>query len=169
MEDIKTTINQQENYELNFQNINENKGTVVIKNRKKISKKSEDLEFKNIKIIDNPVRQLPKLINELLEKNFEIILTKNGYYVEGFYGLHSGYKIGYAFGQETTEQNTLVFYDAKGHKHLIKSFEDLVRFNGKVWGSFYKLNNGCDYKKPNPKWFNYMLELDILNITPGDK
>lgn len=135
---------------------------------KKPAKKSKDNEFSNIKIVDSPVRQLPKLINELLEKNFTILLTKNGYYVEGFYGINANEgKIGYAFGQETSEANVLVFFDSKGHKHLIKSFEDLVKFNSHVWGIFYKVAE--EFKKPNAKWFSYMLELGALNITPGGK
>lgn len=131
---------------------------------KKEAKKSKGVE-PTFKVVDNPVRQLPTIINELLEKKFSIILSKNGYYVEGFYGLNHEGKLGYAFGQETNEPNTLVFYDAKGHKNLIKSFEDLVKFNSQVWGVFYKLSE--DYKKPSQKWFGYMLELGALNITPG--
>jgi hypothetical protein len=130
----------------------------------KKAKKSKDGES-TLKVVDNPVRHLPAIINELLEKNFSIILSKNGYYVEGFYGLNPDGKTGYAFAQETTEANTLVFFDAKGHKHLVKSFEDLVKFNSHVWGIFYKQSE--DYKKPNSKWFGYMLELGALNITPG--
>jgi hypothetical protein len=131
-------------------------------------KKQKDSEINGIKIIDSPVRTLPSLINEVLEKNFNVILTKNGYYIEGFYGLaHDINKVGYAFCQETTNQNTLMFFDSKGHKHAIKSFEDLVNFNSLIWGVFYKVSE--DYKKPNPKWFGYMLEVGALNITPGGR
>jgi len=138
--------------------------SAVSEDKKKAKKAKEELSFK---IVDAPVRQLPSLINELLEKGFSIILSKTGYYVEGFYGLNHEGKLGFAFGQETTEVNTLVFFDAKGHKHTIKSFEDLVKFNSHVWGVFYKISD--EYKKPNPKWFGYMLDLGALNITPGGK
>ena len=127
-------------------------------------KKSKEAE-PTLKIVDAPIRKIPSIINELLEKNFSIILSKSGYYVEGFYGLNHEGKLGYAFSQETTEPDTLVFYDSKGHKHIVKSFEDLVKFNSHVWGIFYKQSE--DYKKPNQKWFGYMLELGALNITPG--
>lgn len=138
----------------------------VVSNIAKKPKKKDELD--GLKIVDNPSRSLPKIINELLEKNFSIVLTKNGYLVEGFYGLsHDTQHVGFAFGQETTDNNVLVFFDAKGHKHVIKSFEDLVRFNSLVWGVFYKVSE--EYKKPNPKWFLHMLELGALNITPNSK
>lgn len=132
---------------------------------KKKAKKKDD---SGLKVIDNPIRNLPSVINEVLEKNFSVILTKTGYYIEGFYGLgvENG-TVGFAFGQETNEPNVLIFFDSKGHKHVIKSFEDLVKFNNHVWGVFYKISD--EYKKPNHKWFGYMLELGVLNITPGGK
>lgn len=140
--------------------------TVAVTEDKKKVKKSKDGEF-NLKVVDAPVRQLPTIINEVLDKGFSVILSKNGYYVEGFYGLNHDGKFGYAFGQETTEPNTLVFYDAKGHKHPVKSFEDLVKFNSQIWGVFYKVSE--EFKKPNQKWFGFMLELGALNITPGGR
>src|SRR5579875_3321735 len=85
--------------------------------KKKVKKPKEE---NGLKIVDNPVRQLPAIVNELLEKNFSVILSKSGYYVEGFYGLNHDGKLGFAFGQETNEPNTLIFYDSKGHKHVIK-------------------------------------------------
>lgn len=137
----------------------------TVNEEKKKAKKPKDES--GLKIVDNPVRQLPAIINELLEKKFSIILSKNGYYVEGFYGLNHDGKLGHAFGQETNEVGTLIFYDSKGHKHIVKSFEDLVKFNSLVWGVFYKQSD--EFKKPNSKWFGYMLELGALNITPGGK
>lgn len=125
-------------------------------------------DLSNIKIIDKPIRNLPQLIEELLSKKFDVLLSINGYYVSGFYGLNKDIgKDGYIYCQETNELNSLIFYDAKGHKHLIKSFEDLVKLNSLIWGSFFKISE--DYKKPNILWFNYMLELDVLNITPYSK
>lgn len=138
-----------------------------VDNSNAVKKAKKPKEESGLKIVDNPVRQLPAIINELLEKNFSIILSKNGYYVEGFYGLNHDGKTGFAFGQETNEPNTLIFFDSKGHKHVIKNFEDLVKFNSHVWAVFYKLSD--EYKKPNTKWFGYMLELGALNITPGGK
>lgn len=135
--------------------------------KKKSAKKNKD-DLGDLKIIENPVRNLPKLINEVLEKNFSVILTKNGYYISGFYGLNQeNGKKGFAFGQETTNPEVLVFFDSKGHKHLIKSFEDLVNFNNHVWGLFFKLSE--EYKKPNSEWFHYLLDLGVLNITPGGR
>ena len=137
----------------------------VSQEKKKSSKKNNEL---SIKIVENPIRKLPKLINEVLEKDFSVILSKNGYYIEGFYGLNiETNKKGFAFAQETEEEEILIFYDAKGHKHTIKTFEELVNFNSLVWSYFFKMSE--QYKKPDQKWFGYMLELGTLNITPNVK
>ncbi len=122
----------------------------------------------SVKAIDIPNRKLPVLIDEIIEKGFSVSLVKNGYYIEGFYGINSSKdsnKLGFAFCQDSTEENSFIFLDAKGHKHIIKSFKDLVVFNSVVWSYFYKISDL--YKKPDSKWFPYMLELDVLNITPG--
>lgn len=132
--------------------------------KKKIKKNKNDLG--NIQVLEYPNRTLPKLIEELIEKNFTVILSNNGYYIEGFYGLETNPKYkGYVFAQDTSESNTLVVYDVKGHKTLIKNFENLVEFNSLIWGAFIKLDE--EYKKPNMKWFSYMFEYGYLNITPG--
>lgn len=118
-----------------------------------------------IKIVDTPNRVLPGIIQEALNKNFSVLLNKKGYFIEGFYGIkHESGVPGFIFAQETTENNTLVFFDAKGHKHYIKDFNELVSLNSFVWGQFYKSE---EFKKPNAKWFGYMLELGVLNITPS--
>ncbi len=120
----------------------------------------------NIKVSEKPTRQLPTLIQSVLDKNFLVLMNSNGYYVEGFYGIKSSdTPIGYIFCQETTEEGTLLFVDTKGHKHYVKSFEELVSLNSVVWGQFFKQSD--EYKKPNAKWFGFMLELGVLNITPG--
>ncbi len=144
--------------------------TPTIPNTPVVAEKAEQKKVKkaevSLKTIDKPVRQLPKIINELIEKNFSIVLNQKGYFVEGFYGISNETSFtGYIFAQETSEPNTLVFFDAKGHKHYIKSFDELVALNSVVWGQFYKVSDA--YKKPNAKWFSYMLESGVLNITPG--
>lgn len=147
-------MSEQNSLEMNFES----------EEKKKSKKPKNDLG--NIQVLDYPNRTLPKLIEELIEKEFTIILSNNGYYIEGFYGLETNSKHkGFAFAQDTSESNTLVFYDTKGHKHLIKNFENLVEFNSTIWGSFIKFAE--EYKKPNMKWFPYMFEYGYLNITPG--
>lgn len=132
---------------------------------KKNKKKQEGLL--GIEVLEFPNRTLPKLIEELLEKNIPVRLSKNGYYVAGFYGLNSDNENkGLAFCQDTNEANTLVFFDNKGHKHVVKNFEDLVKFNNVVWGNFFKLSE--DFKKPDNLWFMYMLQYGVLSITPGN-
>lgn len=136
----------------------------TIQEKKKAKKKEEALQ--GIEVLEFPNRTLPKLLEELLEKDIPVHLSKNGYYVGGFYGLNSetNHK-GFAFAQDTNEANTLVFFDNKGHKHIVRTFEDLVKFHNHVWGIYFKLSN--DFKKPDNLWFGYMLQYGVLSITPG--
>lgn len=135
------------------------------KNEAKKKKAKEDA-LANVQILNEPNRKLPKIIEELLQKDVPVVLAKNGYYVGGFYGLNQEIgKAGFAFAQETSEFDTLVFVDNKNHKHLVKSFEDLVKFNNHVWSIYFKLSE--DYRKPDTLWFGYMLQYGVLSITPG--
>lgn len=132
--------------------------------KKKPGRKSKDDSLGNVQVLEYPNRTIPKIFEELLEKGFNVILAKDGYYVSGFYGLNQNTFEGFAFAQDTSEPNTLVFYDAKNNKHLIRNFEDLVFFNSAVWGHFFKVSD--KFKKPDSKWFGYMLEFNALNISP---
>lgn len=136
-------------------------------NNSNITEKSKNKKNTNtIKTSDKPNRQLPKLIQSVLDKNFLVLMNSSGYYIEGFYGIkNADAPVGYIFCQETTEDGTLLFIDSKGHKHYVKSFEELASLNSIVWGQFFKQSE--DYKKPNAKWFGFMLELGVLNITPN--
>lgn len=127
--------------------------------------KTKKVEVAGAKTLDQPSRKLPSLVDELLEKNIPVRLSKKGYMVGGFYGLGELENKGFASFQETTKENTLVFFDNKGREHLIESFEDLVKFNNFIWGIFFKLSE--DYKKPDLLWFQHMLQNGVLSITPG--
>lgn len=119
----------------------------------------------SVETLNKPNRVLPALIEELLEKNICVILSKDGYYIEGFYGLNENIgKKGFIFAQETTEDGTLVFNDARNSKHLVKNFEDLVKLHNHVWGQFFKQE---EFQKPDTNWLSYMLEYDVLNLRPG--
>lgn len=132
---------------------------------KKTRKQKEDV-FSNIQILEQPHRKLPKLIEEVLKHNIPVRLSSNGYYIGGFYGLNADKdNSGFAFAQETSEPEALVFYDNKNGKHLIKNFEDLVKFNNHVWGAFFKLSE--EYRKPEILWFGFLLQYGVLSITPG--
>lgn len=126
-------------------------------------KKKEEVAFT---LSDKRSRILPSLIEELLEKNIPVRLTKKGYLVGGFYGLGDSENKGFATAQETTKDNTLVFFDNKGREHVINSFEDLVKFHNFIWGAFFKVSE--DYRKPDIMWFQYMLQYGVVSITPGN-
>jgi hypothetical protein len=135
-------------------------------NLDKKKSKNKQNAMQGIEVLEFPNRTLPKLIEELLDKNIPVHLSKNGYYVGGFYGLNSENEHkGFAFAQDTNEANTLVFLDNKGHKHIIRSFEDLVKFHNHVWGIYFKISDS--FKKPDNLWFGYMLQYGVLSITPG--
>ena len=68
--------------------------------------------------------------------------------------------------KDTSEAGTLVLFDSKMNKHLVRDFSDVVKFHNLVWGHFYKLSES--YKKPDDLWFKYMLEYGVLTITPGN-
>lgn len=132
----------------------------------KTTKKKKEDPLHGITILEKPSRKLPALVEELLEKNIPVRLTKKGYLVGGFYGLGDNDNKGFASFQETDKANTLVFFDNKGREHVVESFEDVVKFNNFVWGVFFKLSE--DYKKPDLLWFQYMLQYGVLSITPGN-
>lgn len=132
----------------------------------KTPKKKKEDPLHGINILEKPSRKLPSLVEELLEKNIPVRLTKKGYLVGGFYGLGDNDNKGFASFQETDKVNTLVFFDNKGREHVVESFEDLVKFNNFIWGIFFKLSE--DYKKPDLLWFQYMLHYGVLSITPGN-
>lgn len=133
---------------------------------KKVKKAKEDI-FANITILTQPARKIPKVIEEALKNNIPVTLSKEGYYVGGFYGLNADTSNeGFAFANETSEPDTLVFYDSKNHRHLVKNFDDLIKFNHHVWHLFHKSD---EYKKPHILWFGFLLQNDLLNITPSSK
>lgn len=132
----------------------------------KTPKKKKEDPLHGVTILEKPSRKLPALVEDLLEKNIPVRLTKKGYLVGGFYGLGDNDNKGFASFQETDKANTLVFFDNKGREHVVESFEDLVKFNNFVWGVFFKLSE--DYKKPDLLWFQYMLQYGVLSITPGN-
>jgi hypothetical protein len=142
-------INENQNEQKEIENLEEKK-----------SKKKDSL----IEALETPKRLLPSLVNELLNLNIPVRLSSKGYLIGGFYGLGDNDNKGFALALENSNFEHLVLLDNKGHKHLIKSFEDLVKFNNFIWGVFFKQD---EFKKPDALWFKYMLELGVLNITPG--
>lgn len=127
-------------------------------------KKKDDLG--GLTLLLKPTRRLPSLIDECLDKGMFVSLSKEGYYVSGFYGLNEHNQFsGYAFLQETDEPNKMVAFDHKNVKHVISSFEDLVKFNRYIWSVYFKQSD--TYKKPDHAWFEYLLQYGAVEVTPG--
>lgn len=130
-------------------------------NKKKRTK--GDFDLGNVEVLPIPNRTLPNLIEELLVKGFPVHLSSKGYYIGGFYGLEVDGKKGFAFAADSSQANTLVLYDQKGSANLIKSFEDLVKFNRNIWAVYWKQD---DFKKPDMAWFPYLMEYNLLSMSP---
>lgn len=144
-----------------------NENMVNNNDKKKPGRKSKNEmnSLGNAQVLELPNRQLPRLIEELLGKGFQVMLSKDGYFIGGFYGINAKInKTGFVFAQDTTDDNILAFEDAKGYKHPIRNFEELVRFHSLVWSQFYK-----EYPRADMQWLGYMLELNAANISPITK
>lgn len=108
---------------------------------------------------DKPNRSLPKLIEELLNKNIKVGLSKNGYLVYGFYGLNDD---GYAELLESKDnKDILVSYDNRKKEHVIQTFEDLVRFNGLIWKVYKKQK---EHRQDLLIWLNYLVEYECIDF-----
>lgn len=162
MSDIINQLSEEANSSLSQSEKNLTKNGVKAMNDKK--KKKDDLG--GLTLLLKPTRRLPSLIEECLDKGFIISLSKEGYYISGFYGLneHNHFK-GFAFLQETDDSSKLIAFDHKNNKHVIGSFEDLVKFNRLIWAAFFKQSE--NYKKPDPSWFEYLLTYGAVEVTPG--
>lgn len=142
---------------------------VNINDKKKPGRKSKN-EMSNlgdIQVLEQPKRVLPKLIEEVLLKGFSVQLSSNGYYIGGFYGINAKTdKLGFVFAQDTSDSTALAFEDAKGYKHLVHSFEELVHLHSYIWSQFYKEE---EYRRANPQWLQYLLEMNAASISPITK
>lgn len=129
----------------------------------KRKKTKGDFDLGEVEALPIPNRTLPNLIEDLLIKGFEVHLSPKGYYVGGFYGLEVDGKKGFAFASDSSLAHALVFYDNKGTPNLIKSFEDLVKFNRNIWAVYWKQD---EYKKPDMGWFPHLMEHNLLSLSP---
>ncbi len=161
MSDIINDLNAEADKSLSH---NEKEKKNGVKNMIDKKKKKDDLG--GLTLLLKPTRRLPSLVDECLEKGFVVSLSKEGYYVSGFYGLneHNNFK-GFTFLQETDSPTVMVGYDHKNNKHIISSFEDLVKFNRLIWAIYYKQSD--EYKKPDPNWFEYLLSYGAVEVIPG--
>lgn len=140
-----------------------NKNTSQNKNSNSNSN-SEDV-YENIavlpvpKLADKPTRKISTLIEEVIEKNIEVELTREGYKISGFYGMPS------ILLQDSQEEGILIATDHKGKKHAVKDFFDLISLNNLVWRGFYKQDD--KYRRPDTRWFVHLYESGQIELVPG--
>lgn len=120
------------------------------------------------KLLGYTNRTLPKLIEELLEKNIPVTLHKYGYKIGGFYANLSEESDveGNLLLQDSEEKDVFIAIDNKGKKHLVSSFKDILELNSYIWKLSIKQDK-FKYKKVDPKWFTYLYESGLLEVVPG--
>lgn len=112
---------------------------------------------------------LPKVIQELINNDFDVTLNKSGYLVKGFYGnnpKHSTFvnSDNYVGSLLIRVENSLAYgYDFKGKKHLLNNFEDVIKLNHHIWKNFIKDEQ---YKKVDDSWFKFLYSHGLLEINP---
>ncbi len=109
--------------------------------------------------------QLPVAIEECIRHGFMVVLQPDGYYIEGFYDqTHVNSMLnGFVKLQESDNPMVLIGVDKKGMEYKISTFLDLLKFNHAVWMSCYKKS---EHKKPDLKWFAFLFENGLINISP---
>ena len=116
-------------------------------------------------------RILPNLIDELINYDIDVRVTKDGYSVGGFYGLNND---GFAVLKEIdfTEseldqnqyENALIAIDNKNKSHLIGNFDDLIKFHLLIWKNYFKQK---EYMVLNSKWYPFVINSPYISITPN--
>lgn len=116
-------------------------------------------------------RILPNLIDELINYDIDVRVTKDGYSVGGFYGLNND---GFAVLKEIdfTEseldqnqyENALIAIDNKNKSHLICNFDDLIKFHLLIWKNYFKQK---EYMVLNSKWYSFVINSPYISITPN--
>ena len=125
-------------------------------------KAQTEIENKTPVINKRPKRNLPPLINELIEQGLDVRVTPSSYVVYGFYGLN---KDGGLIIFETNDPNVLMTSALKDKNVLLHDLKDVVKLNHKVWQHFYKKDT--QYKRLNPLWADLFDEFNLLRYAPA--
>jgi hypothetical protein len=102
-------------------------------------------------ILKNPI------LKEMLERDIDVRLTKDGFKVMGFY--KSGHVM---LTQNTDSVNKDSFISTDRYKatEIIYNFEDLVQLNHYWWKNGIERNE--TYFPPDDPWLSIMLELGLI-------
>jgi hypothetical protein len=99
------------------------------------------------KIFKNPI------IKELLDRHIPIIVTSEGFTIEGFYKSN-------CILLQLSDNDTFIAIDRYGESTDIDNFDDLVRLNYKWWHESKDRFEGWQY--PDKKWLEDMERLRLI-------
>lgn len=109
-------------------------------------------------------RLLPQLIDEAVNCGARVILTKEGYELEGFY------KLGPMRLEPAADKSGLIAIDKKEARFAVKSFDDLVRLNYECWKKCR--DKSAAYINPGREWVEEFARLNLIKrqviYVPGD-
>lgn len=109
-----------------------------------------------------PKRTLPDLILEILKHKIPVTLTDKGYEISGFYGLN---RVGVAELFDTELDGQMITYDNRKHEHIIKTFDDLVKFNAHIWKAYFNEKKG-EYLEADDMWSELLIKHKCVRNVP---
>jgi len=105
---------------------------------------------------------LPQLIRELIEADIPVIITKNGFVLEGWY--RQGKVILFTYQDSTIEQGETVYTLSGSHgiisKHIY-SLEDLVAEHFAQWQA-QNYNRRDDWDQPEKAWIPLLVKSGFI-------
>lgn len=95
--------------------------------------------------------KLPTIIKELVDNDIEVVLTKEGYRLGGFYKSGTMLLVPYENGQN------FMAVDRYGSKKEILELEDIVSLNFYWWIKEHQTN-------PNPNWLPLLEKFNFVKV-----
>lgn len=133
-------------------------------------KKQKTAKQSNKLVTAKPTRLLPILIEDLVKKGFPVQISENNYLIGGFYGLND---TGFATlseidlkesGLNDTDNDSMIAFDGKNKPHLIRTFDDLMKFNLMIWKQYYKQP---EFSCLDSHWYPFVIQSPYISITPN--
>lgn len=108
-------------------------------------------------------RVLPEVVNIAIDRGIRVVLTKEGYEIDGFYK-------GGPMRLEPDTSGHLAAFDRKDKKVLIKGFDDLVKLNYDWWKK--SRDKGSEFINPSREWTDEFVRLSLVKrqviFIPGE-
>ncbi len=108
-------------------------------------------------------RVLPSVIEDAVQKGIRVVLTLDGYEIDGFYR-------GGPIRVESGADGNIYAIDRKDKKTRLESFDDLVRLNYDWWKA--SRDKKADWVNPGKEWVEEFGRLNLVKrqvmYIPGD-